>query len=366
VTSVLLKRRALGGVAVVAALGISLTACASNSDSASSDSSSSVSVAGGGSIPPGEPDVNGDGKVVIGVLSPGDINDHGYYESFVDSAEAFTRTKGWTVIKRGGVAPADARNAARTMCQQGVDMVALGASELSDAIPASKEAVCTKTAWYVPSSYNINQTPKIFLSSDDPAQDMIAAGYAAGLLMKAKGDKRAGFVAGPKADYSSAAAQGFRAGVREVIPSASVIVSYTGDNNDPAKGLEAAQAQIAQNISVLYPYLGGSADAVTKLANQHGVETLTPGTDRCDSTKPRYAISVLFSPGSYFESALVQFSNGLLGMGVSKVWQIGIDPFPTVKICAPTSEQATLLNDFQKKLGSGTLDATKEVKRLGG
>src|SRR5262249_46822299 len=46
---------------------------------------------GEGTILPGEPDTNGDGKVIIGVLSPGDIHDHGYYESFVDAANAFAK-----------------------------------------------------------------------------------------------------------------------------------------------------------------------------------------------------------------------------------------------------------------------------------
>jgi basic membrane protein A len=361
----LIKRRTLGGVAVIASLGLSLGACASNS--ASSDATVTLSAAdkAGGLIPAGEPDVNGDGKVVIGVLSPGDINDKGYYQSFIDSAEAFTRTKGWTVIKRGDVAPNDALNAARSLCQQGVDMVALGASEISDAIPASKEAVCAKTAWYVPSSYNVKQTPQVFLSADDPSQSMLAAGFAAGLLMKAKGGKKAGFVAGPKADYSAAAAQGFRAGIREVVPGAELIVTYDGDADDPQKAKEATLAQIGQGVSVSYPYLGGGADAAAKVADENDIVTLTPGTDRCDSTTPKYTVSVLFSPGSYFESALEQFSNGLLGMGITKVWQIGVDPFPTIKICNPTVEQETALNDFQKKLGSGTLNSTAEVKRLG-
>jgi basic membrane protein A len=364
----------LGGVAAVAAIGISLAGCASNSDTSTSASSSSSAPAASasasaaastGTIPAGEPDTNGDGKVIIGVLSPGDISDHGYYESFVDSAETFAKSKGWTVIKRGSVAATDALSAAKALCQQKVDMVALGASELSDAIPASTDPVCAKTAWYVPSSYNINQTPQIFLSADDPSQDMLAAGYAAGLLMKAKNETKAGFISGPEADYSTAAAKAFKAGIKEVVPSATLAVTFTGDNNDPAKGKEAAQAQISQKVSVIYPYLGGSADAVTTLANKSDIAALTPGTDRCDSKSPKYAISVLFSPGAYFESALRQFADGKLPMGISKVWQMGVDPFPSIKMCNATPEQTTAVNDFMKKIGSGAISAKTEVARLG-
>ena len=348
---------------MVALLGVALSACAGNDDSADPVASSGPS-ATRGTVPAGEPDVNGDGKVLVGVLSPGDINDHGYYESFVTSAEAFATSKGWTVIKRGSVAPTEALSAARALCAQKVDLVALGAADLADAIPASAEAICSTSAWYVPSSQNVDQTPKIFLSADAPDQSLLAAGYAAGLLMQAKKSTKAGFIAGPEADYSVSAAKAFTAGIRETIPNAEVLLTYDGDANDPAKGKEAAQAQISQGVSIMYPYLGGATDAVAELANQAGVETLTPGTDRCDSGSPKYAVSVLFSPGDYFASALKKFADGTLEMGVSKVWQLGVDPYPTVKLCQGTAEQNTKLDEFMRKIGSGELDPSAEVARL--
>ncbi len=147
----------IAGAAFACATLFALVSCA-ESDATANQSTGSGGAGSG--VLPGEPDVNGDGKVVIGVLSPGDINDNGYYESFVTGAEEFAKAKGWEVIKRGSVPESEALSAARALCQQKVDMVALGASELKDAIPASEEAVCQKTAWYVPSSGNVQQTPR--------------------------------------------------------------------------------------------------------------------------------------------------------------------------------------------------------------
>lgn len=322
------------------------------------------STSGAGTILPGEPDTNGDGKVVIGVLSPGDIHDHGYYESFVDAANTYAKQQGWKVIERGSVPDTDALNAARALCQQHVDMVALAAGELADAIPASTESVCAKTAWYVPSAQNIKQTPRIVISSDDPNQDLLAAGYAAGLLMQAKGETKAGYVTGPKADFSVVAAKAFTAGIREVVPKASVATTYTGDFNDSAKAKEATQAQISQGAKVIYPYLGGATDAAATLANQNNIATLTPGTDRCSSTSPRFAVSVIFDPGDYFLSALRLFKAGKLAMGTTKVWQMGVDPFPTVKLCNGTPAQKAKLAAFIAKIGNKTIDPAAEVKRL--
>lgn len=358
--SMLWRHRVAAGLALTGALALS--GCASNAATASKET---PAASGGSDAGLKEPDVNGDGKVVIGVLSPGDINDHGYYQSFVDSAEAFAKEKGWTIIKRGSVAPSDALTAARAMCQQNVDLVALGASELKTATPASEEPVCSKTVWYLPSSSDTDVHPRVLLSADDPNQSLLAAGYAAGLKMKAAGYTKAGFITGNKADFSVNAATAFLAGIREVVPKATMTSTYTGDFNDSAKAKEATQAQISQGIKVIYPYLGGATDAAAQMANEGGALTLTPGTDRCDSTSPKYDISVIFSPGDYFHSALEEFAKDNLKMGTTRVWKLGVDPYPTVKICRPQGDEAQRLDQFMKKIGTDKIDPAAEVKRLG-
>jgi basic membrane protein A len=376
-----LSRVRVAGVGIASVAAMLLAACASNASSAPKTSaaappatqstSGSATSGGGSSSSPAqstlhEPDTNGDGKVVIGVLSPGDIHDHGYYESFVDAANAFAKKQGWTVVTRGSVPDTEALAAARALCQQHVDMVALGASELKDAIPASEEPVCANTAWYVPAAANIAQTPKIVISSDDPNQDLLAAGYAAGLLMKPKGYTTAGYVTGVKADFSIVAAKAFLAGIREVVPSGKLLTTYTGDFNDSAKAKEATQAQLSQGAKVIYPYLGGATDASAEAANQGGALTLTPGTDRCGESSPKFDISVIFSPGDYFLAALEAFAKNQLVMGTTKVWSMGVDPYPTVKLCDGTSAEKSALATFIKKIGNKSIDPAKEVKRLGG
>lgn len=363
------SRRSVVGAGILCTAVLFLSGCASNGDSAPKSSSaksggSSSAAKGGSGL--NEPDTNGDGKVVIGILSPGDINDHGYYQSFIDSAQTFAKKKGWQIIKRGSVPVSDALTAARALCQQKVDMVALGASELKDAIPASEEPVCKNTAWYVPAAANLDPTPRILVSSDDPTVDALASGYAAGLLMKQKGITKAGFVTGQKADFSIAFSKGFLAGIRLLVPNGKLVSTYTGDFNDSAKAKEAVQAQISQGAKVIYPYLGGATDAAASLANANNALTLTPGTDRCASTKPKFDISVIFSPGDFFYAALVEFAKDNLKMGTTRVWRMGIDPFPTVKLCNGTAAQDASLKAFIKKIADKKIDPAAEVKKLGG
>ncbi|MFI5956745.1 BMP family ABC transporter substrate-binding protein [Cryptosporangium sp. NPDC051539] len=347
-------------VAAAASLVVALAACTSPGDTAETTASASA-----GSASAAGPDVNGDGQVVIGVLSPGDLNDNGYYESFVAKAQAFTDSKGWKLIKVGSINPADALNQARNLCRQKVDMVALGASELKDAIPASEESVCAKTAWYVPAQQDLKQTSKITISRDFINEVILATGYANGLLMKEKGYTKAGYVTGPEADFSVQAAKAFKAGIREVVPNATLVTTYTGDFNDSAKAKEAAQAQVNQGVQALYPYLGGATDAVAAFGNTKNLILSTPGTDRCASTSPKFQVSSIFDPGEYFAAALQDFSEGKLKMGVARDWHIGKDPVPTVKICDGTAEQNTALETFIKDIGSGKINVDTEVAKLG-
>jgi basic membrane protein A len=347
-------------VAIAAAAALVLTACSDNSTSegepAASPSAATEST---------QPDVNGDGKVKIGILSPGDINDKGYFQSFVDAAEGYSSGKGWEVIARGSVAAADALNAARALCAQGVDMVALGAGSLSDAIPASEEPACKDTVWYVPAQQNIAQTPRIVLSEDSVNQNLLAAGFAAGTLMKDKGLTKAGFVGGMDVEFEQRASVAFKAGVKSVIPDAEVLIGFAGDQNDSAKAKEATQAQLRQGAQVIYPYLGGSTDAAARLANEAGALTLTPGTDRCESTDPKFDVAVIFAPGYYLGAALEEFNAGELKVGTKKSWRMGIDSAPSVKFCNGTDEQNKVLEQFMADIGSGKIVADDEVARLG-
>ncbi|MFG1779531.1 BMP family protein [Micromonospora sp. NPDC049051] len=353
--------RGRAALAATAAVSLALVGCASNDATAPGASAGQSTT----TVLAGQPDVNGDGKVVIGVLSPGDINDKGYYESFVVGAETFAKQKGWEIIKRGKVPLSEALNAARALCQQGVDMVALGASELKDAIPASEEPVCAKTAWYVPSSENIAQTPRVMLSNDDPSHAAFAGGYAAGLLMKEQNATKAGFVTGLEVDFAINAAKGFKAGIRMAVPQADVVTTYTGDFDDSAKAREAVQAQMSQGAKVIFPYLGGATDAATKLANSRNMVTLTPGTDRCASTDPRFDISVIYDPGVYFTSALNLFADGQLTLGTTKKWRLGVDPYPAIKFCADKAELAKQMETFVADIASGKINIAAEIDRLG-
>jgi basic membrane protein A len=245
------------------------------------------------------------------------------------------------------------------------DLVALGAAELAAALPASDDPACAKTTWYVPAGAGINQTPRIAISKDFINEGLMAAGYANGLLMQAQGYDKAGYITGPELDFSTQAAKAFLAGIRKVVPNAQLATAFTGSFDDGKLAAAAAQTQINEGIKVIYPYLGGATDAVAKLGNQHDIILSTPGTDRCDSTSPRFQVSVIFDPGEYFAAALTDFADGNLKMGVAREWHLGKDTVPTVRICNGTDSQNAAMAQFIADVGSGKINPDAEVARLG-
>jgi basic membrane protein A len=309
-----------------------------------------------GYLAPSEPDVNGDGKVVIGILSPGDTHDHGYYESFVDEANGLAKTKGWKIITVDQVAASDAAADARNLCRQKVDMVAIGASTLKDAIPVASEAVCKGTVWYVAGGQGVVQNNYFAQTNDIESQSGYASGVAAGLIMKAKGITKAGFISGFKADFTTNFAKAWETGIKTQVAHATVVSTYTGDFDKSDLAVEAYAAMKARGVGLVYPYLGGATDAVAAQAAKDGVPTLTPGTDRCASTSPPYAISVIFSPGDYFAGALTNFGNGTLRVGTALTFHMGVDAAPTVKICKPTGDEATVLAKTIADIGTGAIN----------
>jgi basic membrane protein A len=315
-----------------------------------------------GCVPAGQPDVNKDGKVKIGVLSPGDTNDNGYYESFVVTARDVAKKEGWDLTILDKVNPADSAAQARNLCRQGVDMVAIAAGELADAIPVAAEDVCKNSIWYVAGGAGVKQTPYFFQTSEEPEPTQYVTGYATGLAMKALGVKKAGYITGPELDFSTTAFKAWSAGIKKVLSDSSTVATYTGDFNDSAKGQEAATAQLAQGVGILYPYLGGATDAVAAAGKAKGALSVTPGTDRC--AEGTFAVSSIFSPGDYFAAALSDFKAGKVKLGTTRIFKIGVDPVPTVKICDSVPGAADLqkqVMDMISQVASGKVDPKAEM-----
>lgn len=343
--------------AVVAAAAMILAGCGSSNSNKAGSGSDTTATQGSndkpagdscwgeeGCVPPGQPDVNGDGTVKIGILSPGDTNDHGYYQSFVDAGKEFADKEGWEVTVVDKVDPSDGQTQARNLCRQNMDMVVIAASELADTTSVAGEDVCKNSVWYVSGGEGIEQTPYFFQTSEDPMLSQFATGYATGLAMEKLDVDKGGFVAGLQASFTETSYKAWTSGIKYANDSFSTVATYTGDFDDAGLAQEATRSQLGQGVGILFPFLGGSLEAAADTAFEDNVLSVTPGTDRC--AEPKFAISSIFSPAEFFAAALGDFAAGKVELGVTRVFIMGKDPVPTVKVCDSVPDA----KELQKKV----------------
>jgi basic membrane protein A len=299
--------------------------------------------------------------VKVAVLSGGDTNDHGYYESFIDSAKAYTKKKGWKLQVTDRVSNANAAEDARSLCRQGVKFVALADSASVDAIPVAAESVCKGVVFYINGQAKL--TPYVFNTIDSINDSQVAAGYATGLVMKAEKLTKGAYISGPDLDFVTQAFNGWTAGIKLVVPKATTSKTNTGSFDDSALGQEAAKAQLAAGAQILYPYMGGATDAVAKAGAAAKVLSVAPGTDRCSDKS--FVVSSLFPPGDYFTQALQNWVAGKVKMGTSLEFKVGVDKVPSVKICRTAHNYKALqakTNTFMKQIASGKVNTAKIIK----
>ena len=307
-----------------------------------------------GTLVVGQPDINGDGRVVIGIASPGDTNDGGYYQSFVQGAQAFADEAGWDLIVADFINPAESESAMADLARQGIDFLAVGATELQDGLDA---IACTEEfgsiAMYISATLAI-ESECYGQSSDDYFQIYWATGVAMAQLLERTGGAKAGFIGGPELAFSTNAHRSLEAGLKSVIPDAELVVTHTGDFNDAALGIEAARAMLDQDVGVIHTFLGGAMFPTGGFVASGGGMALSASTNTCFPGSP-FVGSALFPPGEYLVANLRDFANGEYREGVIREFVVGIDPEVGVVMCDATPEEQAAIDEVVAMIGSGEL-----------
>lgn len=309
---------------------------------------------GEGTLVIGQPDINDDGRVVIGIASPGDTNDGGYYESFVRGARAFADEAGWELIVADFINPAESESAMADLARQGIDFLAVGATELQDGLDA---IACTEEfghiAMYISATLAV-ESECYGQSSDDYFQIFWVTGVAMAQLLERTGGAKAGFIGGPELAFSTNAHRSLEAGLKSVIPDAELVVTHTGDFNDAALGIEAARAMLDQDVGVIHTFLGGAMFPTGGFVASEGGMALSASTNTCFPGSP-FVGSALFPPGDYLVANLRDFADGEYREGVIREFVVGIDPEVGVVMCDATPEEQAAIDEVVAMIGSGEL-----------
>jgi basic membrane protein A len=310
-----------------------------------------------------QPDVNGDGDIVIGLAVGGDSNDGGFYESVKNFGQEFVDEQdGWELIVVDQIAPADYVQEMSNLARQGVDMlIAIGGVSPYDAmveVSGMSEfadlafVMLAGTAQEVP-------TENFITVRDDVFEVNYITGVAAALLMNREGDTTAGFVSGPEVDFSVAARAAFEAGLKSQIPDAEVVFTYTGSMDDAALAVEAARSQISNDAGLIYPYLGGATNGVAQEANDQDVPVLASSVNRCEDPSYEFAGAGLFSKAPYLIPILEDFRDGEFRTGFIRTFHVTPDRRdlgPGTLICDATAEEDAILDDVAAQIADGTIN----------
>ena len=317
-----------------------------------------------GTLVPGQPDINGDGEVIIGIASPGDTNDGGFYQSFVDGARAFAEEAGWTVIVSDFINPAESETALADLARQNLDFLAVGATELQDGIDAiACEEEFEHMAMYLNGTLTAPH-PCYGQSSDDYFEIHWLLGVATAQLLERSGATKAGFIGGPELAFVVVASRSMEAGLKSVNPDYELVVTYTGDFNDAALGIEAARAMLDQDIDVIHTFLGGAMFPTGGFIAESGGSALSASANTCFPGSPFVGAS-LFPPGDYLAANLRDFYEGNYREGVIRPFRVGIDSEVGAILCDPTPEEQAAIDDVVARLGSDELIAAELVDMSG-
>lgn len=324
---------------------------APSSSAAATTAASSATTAAGGKV---DLDFNKDGKVVVGVATPGPRDDGAYYQALVTGVQKFAKDNGFAdPIIVDKIAKADAATALDNLARQKPDIIAVGASEIADPL---KDMV-TKYKdifWYCNCGAGYPADPNLAQSQDDSSEISYTAGYATGLLMKAKGTKKAAFLGCCDLNFEQEAFKAFQLGLKAVDSTFEWQYVATGDFNDTAKATEAFNNVVSQGVGAVYPFLGGSHEAVVKLANDKGVIVMSAGSSKaCARTDLKYDIAVRFDAGDYLDTLFKELLNGTFKRGTVRVFHVGVDPQPGAEICKPTADQTTAMKDVYGQIAAG-------------
>ncbi len=303
-------------------------------------------------------DINGDGVVTVGVATAGPRDDGAFYQELVNLAIEFSEDHGWAdPVIIDNVEPAVAFNELENLVAQGVDIVAVGSGELSDAVP-DMIAKYPDIIWYCNCGAGYPQTEGLITSRDDGAQIEYAAGYATGLLLKERGGDTAYMIGCCDLGFEVETELAFRLGLRDVDPSYDVIYTPTGnfpfDFDNVAGATEAFNVALDAGMDAVYPYLGGAHEPLVQLANQNDVIVMSAGPSNvCERTDLHWDMAVLFSAGDFARAIFGGIVDGTIEEGTVKFFEVGVDPEVGSKICGPTAEQEEALTQAQLAVAEG-------------
>lgn len=242
------------------------------------------------------------GALRVGLITPGPVSDKGWNASAQAGVQRIKSELGAEVSPPvEGPAPTEVEGALRNVAAQGRDLIFLHASEFDDAAKNVAPSF-PQTTFVVVGGRSVapNLTPIRFQAGQ--------ATYLAGML--AGGMTRTGTIGcigASKIPIVAESFQSFAKGAKAVRPDVKVLVAWTGDEKDPGRAKQQAQAFLGQGADVLtHNANAGGLGVAQAVSEKPGALFIGANADQSDlATAQNLGSFIVDAPNAYLAVAKV-------------------------------------------------------------
>lgn len=253
----------------------------------------------------------------IALLLPGAISDGGWnanaYEGLMKLKE-----KGHDVAFTEGIPVPNIEEAFRNYAEQGYDLIIGHGFEFGE--PALRVAPSfPDTRFYVSGKMPPNTTlePNVGFLDQKEYEAAYLAGVLAGQMTKTN---KIGYIGGLEIPTQLANLAAFTKGVEAVNSDAQVMGVITGTFEDPAKGKEAAQAQIDNGADIICQTADSTGMGAIEAAKENGVYLIGYGGDQNELAPDLMLTSIVIDIPRCIELQVDKIKEGTFG----GVWKAGV------------------------------------------
>jgi basic membrane protein A len=211
-------------------------------------------------------------KLKVAILVPGLANDGSFNQVALEGVKKLASEGLITFeIREKQKDPAASEPVIRQYAQRGYDLIIGHGIELSEPIlTVAKDFPKIHFA----ASGGPDLAGKLTANTDGWTYDFAQQGYLSGWVAGKTGVAKVGAVGGPQLPFILASHKGFKAGLAETDPSATVLEVFTGSFDDVQKAVEATKGLIGQGAQVVWTSGDGIGNGVAAAAEQAKIHTL--------------------------------------------------------------------------------------------
>ncbi len=289
----------------------------------------------------------------VGLALAGPKNDRGFYQAHYDGLLAAQKTHNLKIAVVENLENPQSRIDALKNLAADNELVIGGGAAFAQAAPAV--APQFPNVQFVVSSGMVSPgTANLHAYVVRQGLSAYVAGVVAGKLTRSR---KVGYLGGALIPPTTASDNAFKAALKEALPDAQYASTTVGTFSDAAKAKEAARAQIASGVDVIFAFLDAGLPGVLQAIDESGkdVKIFNPISPRCEES-PRIVGTAFVDSSKLTQTMVADFLKTRLPAG-TKFYGLDDETIQRLDLCPRyrTPELALVVRDITTRLNSGSI-----------